>query len=597
MIPLTRAGHRSRPVDGILDDCAATLVPTRDDLHALLSSRTPLRIQTVNVHHVYLAASDPGFRTVLGAADAVTADGWPIVRALRNAGRPCDRVTGSELVRDLAAGRLDVTRVAIVGARSEPADRAAELLSRAGLVVGYRLHTDLDTWDTATIARRLNEAGVELALVAVTPPFGEIVAAEIHAHGFGGVVVNVGGAIDMLGGAQASAPEWVQRAGGEWLHRLLHSRGRLLRRYLHDCMIVLPGVLGYPRHRRPRPAASGRRVVFHVGPSGEQPGGMAQVVNELISWDYREVEARPLPSARYRRDPVAPLLLLRCLATLLGFAVRHPGGARTVAVHLSERGSFLREGLVLTAARALGYRVVGHLHGAEFVQFAHRHPWLVRAVLRRAHAVAALTDESLAVVNELLGPDGGVAVHKIPNAVHVPPELPGKRQRLVFCGEVGRRKGADVLVEAWRSISAEVPGWELVCAGPPGDVEVSRSPGVTYLGAVPHTTAVELQSEAAIAVLPSRDEALPVFLVEAMARECCVVATRVGQIPELVGTDGGILVEPGRPGELADALLTTCRDWERTRRMGRSGRERVLSSYSEETLRDRVESIWSDDDV
>jgi glycosyltransferase involved in cell wall biosynthesis len=62
-------------------------------------------------------------------------------------------------------------------------------------------------------------------------------------------------------------------------------------------------------------------------------------------------------------------------------------------------------------------------------------------------------------------------------------------------------------------------------------------------------------------VLSSKQEGLPVALMEALAVGLPVVATAVGGIPEAV-TDGvqGRLVDPGRPGELADAMAQLVSD-------------------------------------
>jgi N-acetylglucosaminyldiphosphoundecaprenol N-acetyl-beta-D-mannosaminyltransferase len=45
-------------------------------------------------------------------------------------------------------------------------------------------------------------------------------------------MIGVGAAFDFLAGAKRQAPEWMQRAGLEWLFRLLHEPRRLWRRYL-----------------------------------------------------------------------------------------------------------------------------------------------------------------------------------------------------------------------------------------------------------------------------------------------------------------------------------------------------------------------------
>ena len=81
--------------------------------------------------------------------------------------------------------------------------------------------------------------------------------------------------------------------------------------------------------------------------------------------------------------------------------------------------------------------------------------------------------------------------------------------------------------------------------------------------------------------LPSFAEGLPVVLMEAMAMELPVVASRITGIPELVNEGiSGLLVVPGRRDDLTGALeeiLTAPTD--RRRQMGRAGREKVLAEF------------------
>jgi glycosyltransferase involved in cell wall biosynthesis len=80
--------------------------------------------------------------------------------------------------------------------------------------------------------------------------------------------------------------------------------------------------------------------------------------------------------------------------------------------------------------------------------------------------------------------------------------------------------------------------------------------------------------------LPSFAEGLPVVLVEAMACGLPVVASRITGIPELVEEGvAGLLVTPGRAGELADALAALAADPERRAAMGRAGRAKIESEF------------------
>jgi glycosyltransferase involved in cell wall biosynthesis len=94
-------------------------------------------------------------------------------------------------------------------------------------------------------------------------------------------------------------------------------------------------------------------------------------------------------------------------------------------------------------------------------------------------------------------------------------------------------------------------------------------------------------------VLPSGNEGTPVSVIEALAAELPVVATRVGGVPDVVrdGEDG-FLVEAGATDDLADRLARLARDPDLRARMGRHGRERVLPRYAVERLVNDVDELY-----
>jgi glycosyltransferase involved in cell wall biosynthesis len=94
-------------------------------------------------------------------------------------------------------------------------------------------------------------------------------------------------------------------------------------------------------------------------------------------------------------------------------------------------------------------------------------------------------------------------------------------------------------------------------------------------------------------VLPSANEGTPVVAIEALAACRPVVATRVGGVPDVV-TEGedGFLVEVGDIDGIAEALARLARDPELRRRMGQSGRERMIPRYRVERLVDDVDALY-----
>jgi glycosyltransferase involved in cell wall biosynthesis len=94
-------------------------------------------------------------------------------------------------------------------------------------------------------------------------------------------------------------------------------------------------------------------------------------------------------------------------------------------------------------------------------------------------------------------------------------------------------------------------------------------------------------------VLPSANEGTPVTAIEALASGCPVVATRVGGVPDVV-QDGeeGVLIDPGSPEQLADALVLLAGDPELRARMGAAGRKRTLPRYAVSRLIDDVDALY-----
>ncbi len=91
-----------------------------------------------------------------------------------------------------------------------------------------------------------------------------------------------------------------------------------------------------------------------------------------------------------------------------------------------------------------------------------------------------------------------------------------------------------------------------------------------------------LYGEAEVAVVPSLYEGFSLPAIEAMACGVPVVATTGGALPEVVGKDGetGVLVPPNDPSELATAIGMLLDDPGFRGRLGRAGRERVMSRFT-----------------
>ncbi len=176
---------------------------------------------------------------------------------------------------------------------------------------------------------------------------------------------------------------------------------------------------------------------------------------------------------------------------------------------------------------------------------------------------------------------------------------PAHPRRIVTVACLREEKRIDVLIAAAPTVLAKYPDAEFWIIGDGSCREelltLTRDLGVSarfrFLGHREDVAA--LLSEAHLFVLPSRSEAFPNAVTEAMAAGLPVVATAVGGIPELV-TDGqtGRLVPTGDPMALARALLELLDQPMRAAEFGRAGRHRIEQIYSFDRMVDAFSTLY-----
>lgn len=180
----------------------------------------------------------------------------------------------------------------------------------------------------------------------------------------------------------------------------------------------------------------------------------------------------------------------------------------------------------------------------------------------------------------------------------VPSRPAGQGRDLLYVGSLARVKGVDILLRALQEVVRRFPEVRLRLVGDGPEREALKqqadrtnlSNAVEFLGSVHYSAIPEILGTADVFVFPSLSEAMGRAMLEAMAMERPVVASRVGGIAEAV-RDGkeGFLVPSGDPRALATAVCRILDDPALARELGRQGRRRVLESFSfEENVRSLV---------
>ncbi len=160
---------------------------------------------------------------------------------------------------------------------------------------------------------------------------------------------------------------------------------------------------------------------------------------------------------------------------------------------------------------------------------------------------------------------------------------------LLYVGNLVPGKGLNFLLSSLPSVIQNFPSAILTIVGDGSQKEellelvqaLCLDNNVKFLGRIPHDELPSVMSSADLFVFASLSEATPRAVMEAMAMELPVVATRVGGVPEMV-EDGltGLLVDPGSPHQLAEAICRVLRDPLWMKEAGRIGRLCVQENYT-----------------
>lgn len=276
-----------------------------------------------------------------------------------------------------------------------------------------------------------------------------------------------------------------------------------------------------------------------------------------------------------------------------GRLLRDAGRFRPDVVYVPVAGTWsgvLRDLALAALARRTGALVIGHQHAGDIGNVLARGGWaghVVRAGFAQFDAMLVLGEPwrelfarwglacPIAVCPSTLRRevfDRGAAFARVPR--REPPA------RVLYVGQVGRRKGVHDLLHAVRRLLDEGVALELTVVGPSqlgGELEAARALAaelrldgpVRFTGALTGDALYEHFRAHDLFALPSYNEGIPAVLYEAGAFGLPVVTTPVGAITALVRDgENGFLVTPGDVDALAAALRRLATDHDLRARLG-----------------------------
>ena len=189
----------------------------------------------------------------------------------------------------------------------------------------------------------------------------------------------------------------------------------------------------------------------------------------------------------------------------------------------------------------------------------------------------------------------------IPNGALIPPaaDAAGRDEHVVFIGRHDPRKGLSVLLTAWPDIYRRTGARLRVVGADPLAVRLLLSrnrvadTGIDVLGFLSQADLTAELLRAKVLVAPSIGmESFGMVLTRAFACAVPVVSSDITGYRDVMTSDTGVLVPPGEPESLCDAVVALLEDEPRRQRLGTAARERALDRYSWDAIGRRLVAVY-----
>lgn len=228
--------------------------------------------------------------------------------------------------------------------------------------------------------------------------------------------------------------------------------------------------------------------------------------------------------------------------------------------------------------------------------------WFEKLALKNADYLLSVSEFTAKKTREIFKLKKEIKV--IPNSVDVEAFKPSEEKVLLdtilYFGSIIRKKGVLELAEIFNIINKKNPNARLIMAGRDvSDIRAGKSTRdlfeeildnesrkkVTWTGSLPYEEVKAQISKAAVIVLPSFAEALPMTWLEAMAMEKALVTSNIGWAKEVM-LDGktGYTVAPKDHSLYADRILQLLLDPALSAKMGKAARKRVMEKFSTDVV-------------
>lgn len=345
--------------------------------------------------------------------------------------------------------------------------------------------------------------------------------------------------------------------------------------------------------------------VLMIGVDKKSVGGMLTVVENYTNDEefIKKTHLTYIPTVTNSSKLVKVLFFIKALLKII-FIIIHKK-IDIIHIHMAEKGSVFREGLVLVIGKTLGCKTIIHMHGATIEDWYIKQKSCVKKLIRKifnsADRILVLGYVWKKFMDTLIEDESKTIV--LYNAVKVPEHnhYNTKATHIIFLGLLLQRKGIDDLLKSVAQIKEKLPEYikvKLYGSDLTGDIKekikkLQLDNVIEYCGWLTEDKKQECFSNTLINILPSYNEGLPMSILETMAYGIPNITTNIAAIPEAITNEKeGILINPGDINGLSDGILKIVYDSDIRKKYSQNSYSRAKTEFNLNIHIDKIYSIY-----
>lgn len=333
-----------------------------------------------------------------------------------------------------------------------------------------------------------------------------------------------------------------------------------------------------------------------VGPDSNEKGGIATVIANFKAY-YHSEENQLFFFSSWAAKKKWRTQLQACVS--LRKEIRQKK-IELVHYHVAQNGSFYRKAFLAFLSKKKT-KTIFHMHASQFDTFYKNQSfpmkWLIRKTLDQVDHIVVLSHSWEVFYQKITA----TTITVIENAVLVPENPPYKMnsKQIITLGRIGKRKGSYDLLKAAELVYPNAPNLQFDFYGD-GEISELKSlivqrklKNVRINSWISQEEKLQVIKQAALHVLPSYQEGLPMAILETMAQGIPNISTPVGGIPEvIISGENGMLVSPGEPEELAKAILAFFYDPKQQKKLSERAFAQIKENFSIKQYIQKWEQVY-----